>query len=415
MKPRNIIATCLGVAAVASAGSAAAIVTARLLNKSSASADKPAAPEGDSETELLRAATDNLRKRNEQLTALYNVFSEITESLEIRYVINSTLRETLKIMKADMAVLRSLRGDQLVSVGAMASTGQELQNIRPVALGEGPTGRAAKRGRTIRMDEDGETTMAPVNVDGDRSGSPAAQTGRKPMESGLIAPLIIGARVVGTISCWSQKKSAFDPDDERIIEMMASQVATAMVAADAMANSERRALTDPLTELPNRLQLNDDLHGPLIELGTSGRPALIAMADIDHFKRFNDDYGHHIGDVALQKVASVLRTAVRDGDHVYRYGGEEFVFIFCDAEPEEAELLAERVRATVEATPLLDDDGEKIGPITISIGIAVLPDHATTIAALIELADVAMYKAKTTGRNRVVIWDEDIAAEKLAA
>jgi diguanylate cyclase (GGDEF)-like protein len=290
--------------------------------------------------------------------------------------------------------------------------------IRPVGLGEGPTGRAFKRGRTVRIDENGENMMAPPDASGDvsqRPESPAAQTGRTPLESGLIVPLIIGAKVVGTLSCWCQRKAAFDNDDEHILEMLASQVATAMVAAESMADSERRAVTGPLTDLPNRLQFNDDLHGPLLELAHSGRRALILMADIDHFKRFNDEYGHNIGDVALQKVSSVLKAAVRDGDHVYRYGGEEFVFIFCDAGLDQATMLAERVRLAVEATPFADERGLPIGPITISIGIAALPSHGRDIAALIELADVAMYKAKTAGRNRVVVWDETLGAEAAAA
>jgi diguanylate cyclase (GGDEF)-like protein len=267
----------------------------------------------------------------------------------------------------------------------------------------------------VRLGENGERLMAPPDGGPERVTSPASQTGRPPLESGLIVPLIIGARVVGTISCWSHRRHAFDADDEHIMEMMASQVATAIVAADAMAHSERRALTDPLTELPNRLQFNDDLKGCLRDLTEGGHKALVAMADIDHFKRFNDQYGHNIGDIALQKVAGVLRASVRDGDHVYRYGGEEFVFVFCDAGPEQARVLAERVRSAVEATSLLDDDGRAIGPITISIGIAELPNHATDVETLIELADVAMYRAKSSGRNRIVIWDDEMASEKTAA
>jgi diguanylate cyclase (GGDEF)-like protein len=392
--------------AAVTAGIASALAVARLMRKPD---------EATHEDPALLAATESLRKKNEQLEALYTVFSEITETLEIRYVIASTLRETIRLMRADMAVLRKVSGDELVSIGALASTGQEIQNIRNVSTGQGPTGRAFKRGRTVRIDEDGERSMGPASAAMDNSGSPSAQTGRPPLESGLIVPLIIGARVVGTISCWSQRKFAFDNDDEHILEMLASQVATAMVAADAMAKSERRAVTDPLTDLPNRLQFNDDLRGPLLDLSLDGRNALIAMADIDHFKRFNDDYGHNVGDIALQKVAGVLRSMVREGDHVYRYGGEEFVFIFCDAGPDQAAILAERVRRAVEATTLLDDHGNEIGPITISIGVAQMPNHGRDVAALIELADIAMYKAKSTGRNRVVIWDDAMENEEAAA
>jgi diguanylate cyclase (GGDEF)-like protein len=410
MKSTSIVHGLLTLGAAACAGGAAAFVASRLANKQ--------VVESQDHVELM-AATSTLRKKNEQLESLYTVFSEITESLEIRYGINSTLRETIKLMRADMAVLRKVSGDELITIGAMASTGQEIQHIRPVGVGDGPTGRAFKRGRTVRIDENGEGMMAPPDMAAralsERPDSPASQTGRAPLESGLIVPLIIGAKAVGTLSCWSQRTFAFDTDDEHILEMLASQVATAMVAADTMANSEKRAVTDPLTDLPNRLQFNDDLHGPLLELSHSGRRALIAMADIDHFKRFNDEYGHSIGDVALQKVAGVLKAAVREGDHVYRYGGEEFVFIFCDAGHEQAIMLAERVRSAMEAAPFQDERGLPIGPITISIGIAEMPVHGKDIAALIELADVAMYKAKSTGRNRVVIWDESMVTGEAAA
>jgi transcriptional regulator with GAF, ATPase, and Fis domain len=229
MSTRQIVPILLSLGAATVAGSAAALVVAR-------AARRPAAASGDHEQ--LSTATASLRKKNEQLESLYTVFSEITESLEIRYVIASTLRETIKLMRADMAVLRKVNGDELVSIGAMASTGQEIHHIRPVSIGEGPTGRAFKRGRTVRIDENGENLMAPPNAPADptqRQDSPAAQTGRPPLESGLIVPLIIGARVVGTLSCWSQQKASFDADDEHIIEMMASQVATAMVAAESMA------------------------------------------------------------------------------------------------------------------------------------------------------------------------------------
>src|SRR5687767_8833952 len=192
MKSRDVLAGVLTVSAAACAGGIAAYAASR----------RPRVVEPVSNA-ALDTATESLKKKNQQLEALYTVFSEITESLEIRYVIASTLREAIKLMQADMAVLRKVSGNELISIGAQASTGQEIHNIRPVGIGEGPTGRAFKRGRTVRIDEDGENTMAPATAGQDRSGSPAAQTGRQPMESGLIVPLIIGARVVGTLSCWS--------------------------------------------------------------------------------------------------------------------------------------------------------------------------------------------------------------------
>jgi diguanylate cyclase (GGDEF)-like protein len=340
--------------------------------------------------ESLQQATESLTYRNQQLTALYNVFSEITETLSLRYVINATLRESLKVMNADVVVLRLLKGDELVFAGALTNDGVEFETLPPVPLGQGPNGRAARRGRTVHIREDAQGQLGP-------SPDPA-----KRVESGMVVPLIVGARVVGTIACWSRKLDAFNEDDARILEMMASQVATAVIAADTTDLNDHRARHDPLTGLPNRVQLAGDLGA----LGSQGRKAVVAMADIDHFKRFNDDFSHRVGDVTLQKVASVLRTAVRDVDRVYRYGGEEFVLVFVDAGANEAVALADRVRAAVESTPLSGDNLEPVGPVTISIGLAVLPDHGADLASLIEKADSAMYCAKQMGRNRVILWQE---------
>jgi diguanylate cyclase (GGDEF)-like protein len=361
------------------------------------------------ETQAERAAlsetTESLMHRNDQLNALYNVFAEITDTLSLRYVVQATIRESLRIMDAELAVLRILRGNELVVAGAVTATGQEIEGLKPVALGEGPTGRTAKRGRTLRIDSGGERMMTPEEPDSE--GGPSAQTQRPGLlESGLIVPLIVGARVVGTLSCWAREPSRYGPEDERIMEMMASQAATAIVAADTTDTSVKRAQHDALTGLPNRRQLDEDIQGVLSEMAESGRQASVAMVDIDHFKRFNDDFGHKMGDVTLQKVASVLRTSVRDVDYVYRYGGEEFVVVFADAGSSEARTLADRLRTAVQATPLTGENLEPVGPITISIGLALMPDHGTEIEALIAMADKAMYRAKDAGRNRVEVWDE---------
>ena len=363
--------------------------------------------EATSKAEQARmlAATESLKQRNDQLTSLYNVFSEITETLTLRYVVDTTLREAQKIMGAEMVVIRKLDGDNLVVIGAMADGGIEIKGIDAVSINDdGPTSRAARKGRSLRLDENAELTMGDRR-DASAPGSPASQTRRPPLESGVITPLIVGARVVGTMSCWSRAKSHFDADDERLLEMMASSVATAIVASEAVETSSRNAYIDALTDLPNRRQLNEDLHGYLATLASRTSQAVVAMADVDHFKRFNDNHGHKVGDVTLQTVAQVLLREKRDTDFLYRYGGEEFLLIFPDVGLEEAIGIAEHLRAAVEAVPLRIGDAEEVGLITISIGLAALPAHGVRVVDLIELADVAMYQSKTEGRNRVTVWE----------
>jgi diguanylate cyclase (GGDEF)-like protein len=346
----------------------------------------------ESEREVLRATTETLRYRNDQLNALYNVFAEITDTLSMRYVIRATLRETLRVMRASFVTMRLLKGSQLVSAGTLSDEGEE-PNLDPVPLGEGPSGRVARRGRSMRIDSDAQDLLG-------QSVNPA-----KRMESGIIVPLVVGARIVGTLSCWSSRPHAFQDQDERVLEMMASQVATAVIAADTQETLERRALLDPLTNLPNRRHLSEDMT-EFANWRKEGRAAVVAMMDLDHFKQVNDDFGHKVGDVTLQKIAAVMRQALREKDRIYRYGGEEFVIVLPDTGEEEAVKLAERMLKAVAETPLTGDQLEPVGPVTLSAGLAVMPDHGSDVAELIVLADRAMYRAKQGGRNRIEVWDE---------
>ncbi|HEY4685870.1 MAG TPA: sensor domain-containing diguanylate cyclase [Dehalococcoidia bacterium] len=363
----------------------------------------------DRDREATRHTTEELRHRNNQLNALHNVFSEITETLSLDYVVRATLREAMKLTRADMTVLRLVRGNELAVVGAVTVGGRELTDLPPAPLGEGPNGRVAKTGRSIKFDSDAERMMSTRPL-GHAGRSPSAQTGDPQMESGIIVPLIVRMRVIGTLAVYSRAEAAFSAEDQRFLEMMASQVATAVVAADTTDTSERRAHEDVLTGLPNRLQLTKDMDGDLAHLVEQGRPAVVAMADIDHFKRLNDDFGHKVGDVTLQQVAALLRSSVREDDRVYRFGGEEFVLIFLDTAPKEAWALAERIRAAFEAASFSSDDKQPVGAVTISIGLASLPEHGANLNSLIELADRAMYQAKAEGRNKVVFWNENEGA-----
>jgi diguanylate cyclase (GGDEF)-like protein len=355
------------------------------------------------ERETLRLATEQLRHRNEQLNALYNIFSEITETLSLRYVVDATLRETLRLMDAQGSVLWLIKEGKLIPAGGLTSAGRGIKGLEPQVLGEGLMGRTAKRGRTLRIDDQNQNMLS------------EAQRAQG-LRSGIMVPLIVGARVVGLLNCWSITSNAFNDEDQRILEMMASQVATAVVAADSMDTTERQAHHDALTDLPNRLQLNQDLAENLKGIVESGRQAVVAMLDVDHFKALNDEFGHRVGDITLQKIAAVLRNSVRERDLLYRYGGEEFVLVFPDAGAGEAVDLAERLRKAVESTPFSGDQLRPVGPVTVSIGLAVLGSHALDFPALIDAADKAMYEAKQAGRNRVVLWHETIehASEILA-
>jgi diguanylate cyclase (GGDEF)-like protein len=172
------------------------------------------------------------------------------------------------------------------------------------------------------------------------------------------------------------------------------------------ANEQLQALslTDPLTGLANRRRFDDVLLAGWRHALGAGTSIAVAMIDIDHFKRYNDNHGHPAGDMCLKQVAAVLAASIRqDTDLACRYGGEEFAVIFPDADERSAAASAERARAAVAAlTKPYDSAGA--GVVTLSIGIAAtIPTAERTPEALVSAADTALYHAKQHGRNRVWI------------
>lgn len=164
-----------------------------------------------------------------------------------------------------------------------------------------------------------------------------------------------------------------------------------------------QAIRDPLTGLYNRRYLENVLPRELNRSVRSQRPMSIVMIDIDHFKRFNDTYGHKAGDLVLQAVARNMQEFLRSSDLACRYGGEEFVLLLAEMEGETA---VRRIERLLEQVSLLTIESEGLGlpTITFSAGVASCPLHATQQEQLLGLADAAMYSAKNGGRNRVVLY-----------
>lgn len=159
--------------------------------------------------------------------------------------------------------------------------------------------------------------------------------------------------------------------------------------------------TDPLTGLFNRRRLEEDQ--PVLDEGLRryDRAYSIAMADVDHFKAYNDRYGHQAGDDVLRRVAQAIRAALRQGDLVYRYGGEELLAVFPVRGLGRAQVAADRLRRAVEALAI-PHEASPHGVVTVSVGVAEA-NAVTGVEGAIALADSALYEAKDQGRNRVVV------------
>jgi diguanylate cyclase (GGDEF)-like protein len=163
------------------------------------------------------------------------------------------------------------------------------------------------------------------------------------------------------------------------------------------------SIRDPLTGLFNRRYMEEALAQEQHRTKRNDAQLAVIMIDIDHFKQFNDNFGHDGGDAVLRSLGEFLRKHVRGSDIACRYGGEEFILILSPSTAEGARQRAEKIRE--DATLLgVSHANQYLGAITLSLGVAIFPDHAFEAAALVKAADVALYQAKRGGRDRVVMF-----------
>jgi len=175
------------------------------------------------------------------------------------------------------------------------------------------------------------------------------------------------------------------------------------------------ANSDSLTHCLNRRAFFGRFERMFIKAVTGGHDLACIMCDIDHFKSFNDRYGHAVGDKVLAKVAEALRSCIRGEDMICRYGGEEFGIILPNMDTSAAIERAQGMRAKVELAvgTAFDEAADK--PVTCSVGVSTLEFGATDSAELLNQADKALYAAKAAGRNRVMLWDPSLAHDSTAA
>lgn len=183
-------------------------------------------------------------------------------------------------------------------------------------------------------------------------------------------------------------------------ELAQAQEQLAAVSTE-LERTQEQARTDPLTGFLNRRGMEEILIREFARSRRTASPLSVAILDIDHFKKVNDDHGHEVGDLALVHLAKVARSGARETDVVCRYGGEEFVVVFPGAAADGARFVVDRMRAMSENTPLAV--GAHKLQIRFSAGVSELTRADGSIRALLKRADDALYEAKRAGRNRVVV------------
>ncbi|MEK7765858.1 MAG: sensor domain-containing diguanylate cyclase, partial [bacterium] len=217
----------------------------------------------------------------------------------------------------------------------------------------------------------------------------------------IATPLSSGATVFSVLKVESSQPDAFSMEDWRLLSLLGDLAGVAIQNALLYRRTQEEAILDGLTEVYVHRYFRERLEEEVRRSGEVGAPLTLLMADIDLFKLMNDTFGHLAGDAVLRRVARCLRDGVRGTDMVARYGGEEFAVLLVETALDAGTLVAERLRSSVAASSVRDLPNAR--PVTVSIGVAAFPQHATDERTLIARADEALYAAKRAGRNRVIV------------
>jgi diguanylate cyclase (GGDEF)-like protein len=212
-------------------------------------------------------------------------------------------------------------------------------------------------------------------------------------------PLSGSGTVVGVLLLWDCSDDRdFTEDDLTTLRTFTSQATVAVDNVLLHDEANRLSVTDGLTGLTNYRGFTLTIGKEIERAVRFERPLSLLLLDLDHFKLVNDVWGHPRGDAVLVELAARIRSQVRDVDTLARYGGEEFVVVLPETDRAGAVQAAERICAAVRRRPF-GEDGEQPIDMTLSLGIAVFPDHGTSSTALLRLADEALYAAKRGGRD----------------
>jgi diguanylate cyclase (GGDEF)-like protein len=196
--------------------------------------------------------------------------------------------------------------------------------------------------------------------------------------------------------------SFFRDSHQQLALSVSSHIALSLASLQLRETLREQSIRDPLTRLFNRRFLEESLERELQIASRKKQGIAVLFLDLDHFKRFNDTFGHDAGDMVLQSLADLFRTFFRSTDICCRYGGEEFAIILPESSAQDAAVRANALRSEV-ANLRLQYKKQTLGPLSLSAGVAAFPEHASASDELLKIADQCLYESKARGRDVVTV------------
>jgi diguanylate cyclase (GGDEF)-like protein len=344
-------------------------------------------------------ARESLDKKMANLSVLYDVSQALNFTNDLKktlLLILDKAKGNVNAQKGSIMLLDKKTAMLEVSVvrgidpmeEAKINSG-EIECTR-IKVGEGIAGKVA-------------ATRKPIILNKARESKEFLQSKRSNVDSIICMPLVANDEVIGVMNITNKLSGGeFVGEDIEFLSTLSGQAAITIYNAQLY----NLAITDGMTKLYIRRYFEQKLEEEMHRSKRYNRPLSLIMSDVDHFKKFNDTYGHQQGDIVLIHAARLFRSNVREIDLPCRYGGEEYIVILPETDTEQAKTVADRLRTTIEnyGFPGQTDPLK----VTVSLGVATFPQNAETSVDLIKAVDTALYASKESGRNKVTIYTPDM-------
>ncbi|HPZ08931.1 MAG TPA: sensor domain-containing diguanylate cyclase [Candidatus Eremiobacteraeota bacterium] len=346
----------------------------------------------DKEVEAVVVKTEQVRKeiekKHRELEILLQTSQELGKSLKLEdtyEVIKKMIKQLVKCQTCIIFLVKEVEGEsQLVAETVFGPYTEYVLTVKtfPISSKETIVGWVASEKKSHLIPDTESQTIPPPMIRYERSE--------------MAVPLLSKDECIGVIYVGEQKSNTYTQDDLNLLSTLANQAAISVTNAQLYEKTHNMATTDGLTGLYTHRYFQEKIEEEIQKAQRYKTTMAMIMVDTDHFKEYNDSYGHPEGDQLLKEICKLLKSYVRDTDIVCRYGGDEFSLILVEADKKTAINTAERIRQAIQLR--LNQREVKI---TASIGVASYPEDATNKIELIKKADSAVYEAKNGGRNKV--------------
>ncbi|MBW6472276.1 MAG: sensor domain-containing diguanylate cyclase [Anaerolineaceae bacterium] len=335
------------------------------------------------------------KKRTAELAMLHETSLAITQPYDLSILHRQIIEKAVWLLGASAGMLY-LRTDALDIFECKVSYNNQYDPVgTKLHLGEGAAGIVAKTNQPLIIPNYGSWEKKPATFHKVTDDFPL-----------LSVPVNWQSEVKGVIQIAREPgKPTFEKSDVELLSLFSSQVAVTLENSRLYQEVQELAVLDPLTQVYNRRGFAEFAIREIERAQRFNHSLALLFLDIDHFKEVNDTHGHAAGDQILIGIADRCRNTLRNVDVISRHGGEEFLVLLLESNLRAAQKIANRVQSVIKDYPFQTDDGPI--SITISIGVAEFNDQVNGLNTLIHNADMALYKAKSSGRNRVVIFQPE--------